>query len=48
MPALWPPKALFTRYVQEKNDIGQDAYVRELMGSEEYAEYEATMEGTDK
>lgn len=31
----------FTRYVQEKNDVGQEEYVRGLMGEEEYEEYRA-------
>jgi len=29
----------FTRYVNEKNDIGLEEYVREQMGAEDYAEY---------
>jgi hypothetical protein len=29
----------FTRYVQEKNDVGLEAYVRGLMGEEEHEEY---------
>jgi hypothetical protein len=29
----------FTRYVNEKNDIGMDQYVRNLMGDELYTEY---------
>jgi hypothetical protein len=29
----------FTRYAQEKHDVGLEAYVRELMGEEEYKEY---------
>ncbi|WP_162055797.1 hypothetical protein [Pontibacter pamirensis] len=31
----------FTRYVNEKNDVGQEEYVRGLMGEEEYEEYKA-------
>ncbi|PRY13782.1 hypothetical protein CLV24_105152 [Pontibacter ummariensis] len=31
----------FTRYVQEKNDVGQEEYVRDLMGEEEFEEYRA-------
>ena len=33
----------FTRYVQEKNDVGLDEYVRGLMGEAEYEEYRALM-----
>ncbi|KAA5541977.1 hypothetical protein [Adhaeribacter rhizoryzae] len=29
----------FTRYVNEKNDIGMDEYIRQQMGAEDYAEY---------
>jgi len=29
----------FTRYVNEKNDIGMDEYVKELMGDEDFAKY---------
>ncbi|RDV11905.1 hypothetical protein DXT99_23665 [Pontibacter diazotrophicus] len=38
----------FTRYVQEKNDVGQEKYVRGLMGDEEYEEYKAMIEESDK
>lgn len=34
----------FTRYVNEKNDIGMDEYVRELMGEKEYQEYKDLLE----
>jgi len=30
----------FTRYVNEKNDIGMDEYVRQQMGDEDFAEYQ--------
>lgn len=33
----------FTRYVQEKHDVGQEAYVRGLMGDQEYQEYKTLM-----
>ena len=33
----------FTRYVQEKNDVGLEAYVRGLMGDQEYQEHKALM-----
>lgn len=29
----------FSRYVLEKNDMGMDEFVRQLMGDEEYREY---------
>ena len=29
----------FTKYVNEKHDVGLEAYVRGLMGEEEYREY---------
>ncbi len=29
----------FTRYVNEKNDLGMDEFVRQLMGQDEYEEY---------
>lgn len=29
----------FTRYVNEKHDVGMEEYVRSLMGDEEYKEY---------
>lgn len=29
----------FTRYVNEKHDVGMEEYVRTLMGDEEYQEY---------
>lgn len=38
----------FTRYVQEKNDVGQEEYVRELMGEAEYKEYRAMREESTK
>lgn len=31
----------FTRYVMEKNDVGMEAYVRELMGEEAYAAFKS-------
>lgn len=31
----------FTRYVNEKNDIGMDEYVQQQMGPEDYAEYQS-------
>lgn len=31
----------FTRYVKEKHAVGQDEYVRTLMGDEEYQEYKS-------
>ncbi|GEO05527.1 hypothetical protein AAE02nite_31910 [Adhaeribacter aerolatus] len=31
----------FTRYVNEKNDIGLDEYVRQQMGSADFAEYQS-------
>ena len=31
----------FTRYVNEKNDVGMDEYVRERMGPEDYNEYQS-------
>ncbi|MFD3002617.1 hypothetical protein ACFS7Z_19760 [Pontibacter toksunensis] len=37
----------FTRYVNEKNDVGQEEYVRGLMGSEQYAAYRSKTEGAD-
>lgn len=33
----------FTRYVNEKNDIGMEEYVRELMGPEAYSNYKRVM-----
>lgn len=30
----------FLRYVMEKNDIGMEAFVRDLMGDKEYQEYQ--------
>ncbi|RDV10739.1 hypothetical protein DXT99_25875 [Pontibacter diazotrophicus] len=38
----------FTRYVQEKNDVGQEEYVRGLMGEEEFEEYKAMREESAK
>ena len=34
----------FTRYVMERSDIGFDAYVKELMGEEDYAEFQKGIE----
>ncbi|MCC9167878.1 hypothetical protein [Pontibacter harenae] len=34
----------FTRYVLEKNDVGQEEYVRQHMDSEDYAAYRAMVE----
>lgn len=31
----------FTRYINEKNDIGLDEYVRQQMDPEDYAEYQS-------
>ena len=33
----------FTRYVNEKNDIGMDEYVQQRMGLEDYAEYQSLL-----
>ncbi|WP_181308791.1 hypothetical protein [Rufibacter sp. XAAS-G3-1] len=34
----------FSRYVNEKNDLGMEEYVRELMGQEEYTAYKNMLE----
>lgn len=35
----------FTRYVQEKNDVGMEEYIRNLMGNDEYNNYLEVTEG---
>ena len=33
----------FTRYVMEKNDVGMEEFVKNLMGAEDYSEYRSLM-----
>ena len=33
----------FTRYVMEKNDVGMEAFVKQMMGEQDYAEYKSLM-----
>jgi hypothetical protein len=38
----------FTRYVNEKNDVGLEEYIRQRMDPEDYAEYQGFLsEGED-
>ena len=38
----------FTRYVMERSDVGMEAYVKELMGEDEYNDFQKITVGNQK